>query len=296
MRPTASTRSDLEEFGPYAALRHDFRVMSNIPETGTVLPRLMRPFAGARPTDGRPGVTYELLVGTPAGVPYELFRDGASIQRVASAGSMLDWLIADVGSRALMGADEVVAVHAGVVSRLGQGLLLPAPPDHGKTTTVLGLAATGWDVLSDEAALIVPGSGLVESFPRPFMASEESLALLPHVRAGLPPEYEVFRKERFHLTVEDIPGARWGTPCAVRFVVAPEYRRGGRTKLLPMSRAEALTLLMDQCFNVGAFGARAVEVLADVLRGADCYRLAIADLPSAIAAIEGLVHATDIAV
>ena len=46
-------------------------------------------------------------------------------------------------------------IHAGVVSRDGQGIILVADARHGKTTLVLELVRRGFQFLSDEMADLV---------------------------------------------------------------------------------------------------------------------------------------------
>jgi hypothetical protein len=58
-----------------------------------------------------------------------------------------------------------------------------------------------------------------------------------------------------------------------------------------MSRAEALLLLAENSFNFKRFGSAGLGVLRGVVSGADCYRLRIADLESAVRAISDLVRA-----
>jgi hypothetical protein len=67
------------------------------------------------------------------------------------------------------------AVHAGSVSRNGAALVLAGPGGVGKTTLTLALAARGFEVLSDELAIIDPGARAVLPYRRNV-----------HVRPGTP--------------------------------------------------------------------------------------------------------------
>jgi hypothetical protein len=74
-----------------------------------------------------------------------------------------------------------ILIHAGVVARDGQGVLLVADSFHGKTTLVLALVRCGHRFLSDETAALGRADGCVHPFPR-------SLSLRPGTleRAGYP--------------------------------------------------------------------------------------------------------------
>ena len=57
-------------------------------------------------------------------------------------------------------------IHAGVVSRNDQGIILVADARHGKTTLVLELIRRGFSFLSDEMAAMGRTDHLVHPFPR----------------------------------------------------------------------------------------------------------------------------------
>jgi hypothetical protein len=176
------------------------------------------------------------------------------------------------------------------VSLDGVGIALPAPPDHGKSTLVAGLVRAGFAFLSDEAAAIDPSDGKVHPFPRPVMLSDASLATLP-VSTGVPSaSATVSTPQGRRLGLDDLRPDALGVPVPVGLVVAPTYRPRCVTELEPWSRADALELLVEQSFNLEAFGAAGVQLLGDVIRGADCYRLNVGDLAAAVVAMRSLMR------
>jgi hypothetical protein len=281
-RPSADGRT--LERASFAALGSHFEVATDIAGLGEVVDRLFGPWAAGGPSGGP---AYELLARGADGVP-ELLCDGVSIQRGNGPGSMLTWVIADVGSRALTEARGHITVHAGVVARDGVAVMLPAPPDHGKTTTTIGLVEAGFAFLSDESAPIGLDDGLVHPFLRPLMLAPDAMALFPRLRASLPGWADKIRNLNYLIPASDLrPGSR-GEPCPVGFVVAPRFERGSATSLEPVPRAEMLTLLLEQTFNLRSLGTVAVERLAGTLRDAECYLLTIGDLADAVEVIDGL--------
>jgi hypothetical protein len=275
----------------YRTLSYRFRVRSNLPRAARLLDRLLAPFR-ARDAAGGNGVPTYSLVGTGEGrFPYALYLDDDCIQQVEYPASMVDYVLAHSTTRAIELAAGFVAVHAGAATWNGRGILLPAPPDSGKTTLVAGLVRAGFGYLSDETGLVDPEDGLLHPFPRPLAMDDGSIGALPGLRQKLPPDHQQYMRFRYHIPPSDLRSGALGRPCPVRYVVAPRYQGGGKTLLEPISRAAGLTTLVDNSFNFPRFGRRGLTALGDVVRGAECYRLQIGDLPSAVQVVRDLVGA-----
>jgi len=282
--------SDLTFDARFRALSYDFRVCSNIPGARQVLSRLLGSFRSR--SNGRGAwPTYALMDrGEGSERRYVLHLDESTVHEVVSAGSMLDWLVADVSRRAIDTTDRFLTVHAGAVSMHGVAAVLPAPPDHGKTTLTAGLTRAGFSFLSDEVAAIDCETGLVHPFPRPVLIDPPSMDVLSGLSEQLPPLYETFRLRRYHVAPDDLRSGALGEACPIGFVVAPTYRDGADTRLEPMTRAETLMVLAENSFNLDRFGGRGFDVLARVAGGCRGYRLAIGDLTSAIGAVSDLLR------
>lgn len=276
----------------YQALSYEFRVWSDLPSAGETLGRLLAPFAHGQV--GAKAATYTLRSDDrfeDGSTAYELRLDGSHIQRVPSAGSMVDWLIAHFSRRAVQTCHEYLAVHGAVASKGGEAVLMCAPPDAGKTTLVAGLTLAGFSFLTDEVALIDPATGWVHPFPRPLMIDPASMDVLVGLRATLPVAYESFRNIRHHVAPDDLRPDALGEPCAIRHIVLPAYRpQGGPTTIVPLGRADAMEVLARQAFNFDLVGRRGFDILAAVVRAADCYTLSITDLDEAIGSVTALFH------
>lgn len=79
-------------------------------------------------------------------------------------------------------------IHAGVVSRNDQGIILVADARHGKTTLVLELIRRGFSFLSDEMAAMGRTDHLVHPFPRSLRVRPGTLELVgfPDAAEGAP--------------------------------------------------------------------------------------------------------------
>jgi hypothetical protein len=278
--------SGIEAFDAcYRAMSYEFRVQSTLPGPSAILDRLFASFR-IRRSNGVP--TYRLSQLAGERPRYALYIDGEQVLEADRVGSAIDLLISETTMSAIKAASDYVMVHAGAVSWKGRGILLPAPEDSGKSTLTAGLTMDGYSFYTDEAAPIDFKDGRLHPFPRPIALEPEGLDVVKGLRERLPREYHDHYHYRYHVTPEDLGGAT-GRTCDIGFVVAPSYRSGAETELVPMSRPEALMTLATNSFNLDRAGGAVLEVLKGVVEEADCYRLFIGDLDVAIQKVERLV-------
>ncbi|HUU82738.1 MAG TPA: hypothetical protein VM243_04460 [Phycisphaerae bacterium] len=187
--------------------------------------------------------------------------------------------------------EEYVQLHSAAMEVDGRGLLLPGDPGSGKSTLAAGLLARGWSYLCDEFALIDPTTRNVQSFPRALCVKEPSFPVVDAL--GLPlhrkTPYQKPTKGRvaFLNPLDARPDAA-GRPSPVRWVVFPRYVEGATPTLKTIPRSQAAFDLARQCFNFQVHQAGAVAVLADLIRGADCYQLTCGDIHSTCDLMESL--------
>ena len=80
-----------------------------------------------------------------------------------------------------------------------------------------------------------------------------------------------------------------GKPSPVRWVVFPKYVPDAPPALQRMTRSDGAYELARQCFNARVFEARAVHILNNVIRGAECYRLRSGEISATCQLLEKLV-------
>jgi hypothetical protein len=211
--------------------------------------------------------------------------DDAHSIRAVDAGSAIDHLIAEITTRALQSDHEYVAVHAGVVSRNGAGVLIPGPPGSGKSTLTSALVRGGFGFLSDEVALLEPGSSLMHPFPRPTALAPASMDLL-----GLQPDpiSDGFRHFECLFIPDELRPGSAGGPTEVDLVLIPELAPNRPASVEVLDRAEALHVIVEQCFDIGRLGGSAVGALGDLVKDAHCFRLQVGDLRSAVDLVKDL--------
>ncbi len=216
---------------------------------------------------------------------------------------ILDSIVARVRSHIL--------IHAGVVSRDGQGLVFPAYSGHGKTTLILELVRRGLRFLSDEIAAFDRSQGVLVPFPRSLRVRPGTLALCGYSSLATP---MVTWRGKLVVDVESLQPNSLGQPCPGTYLIILANPVGGQKalgsserelatavselpfvpdfqsvpKLVPISGTEA-TMELIRGFRGGPrsallqedYGGRATRLfveLAEIVRTMRCYRLYVGRL------------------
>ncbi len=107
-------------------------------------------------------------------------------------------------------------VHAGAVSRRGQGIIITADTRHGKTTLVLELIRRGFKFLSDEMAALGRADHLVHPFPRSLWIRRGALEM-----AGFPglASRAIEWMDKLLLDIEEIKPGSLGEAAPIRHII-----------------------------------------------------------------------------
>jgi hypothetical protein len=268
----------------YRALAYPFRIVAPR-QLSAFFRRFLAPFEVTTTQDG---ALYELRHEPGTEKAWAVYLDGGSLSRGRTPSLILEHTLWDVSTKAIGSEHGCLAVHAAAASWRGAGIVMPAPPESGKSTLVAGLTRAGGSYLSDEAALIEPGTQLLHPFPRSLWLARPSFeAVFP----GEPFPTRWTTGREFHVRPADLRPRAIGRPCPVGLVIAPRFVRGGPTSLEPIPRAEALTTLARNAFHLDRFAGSGIELLGRVVEGATCFRLTYGDLTSAVAAVLGAADA-----
>lgn len=276
----------IERTGTYRALDHVFAVeVRDIPGTAAHLDGLLAPLAH----DGRPRTTYvvEYDAGASDGRAYTVHVDADSIDRTLGLSHALALVFWHVNQEAVRRSTQrYVLVHAAAAERDGVAVVLPAPMESGKTTTVAGLLLTGYRYYTDEAVALRRDDGWIEPFPKPLSIDEGSWETLRR----LEPREAQQVLHQWLVPVTRIPGSGVAAPLPPRLIVAPSYRAGSKTELTAVSRTTMLAELMASTFHVAPSAGRQLEVLRRAVAGSDCFHLKVGSLDAAVRLIDALVE------
>jgi hypothetical protein len=218
----------------------------------------------------------------------DVVLDGRVVFRAPMAEHLVGTLVRAVNAEAVERC-EPVALHAGGVEREGLGLVFPGRMEAGKTTLVAGLVRAGMGYLTDEAVAIDPETLLIRPYPKPLSLDPGSWGLFPELEPNAPLASDAYKRDQWHVPSAAIRPGALGRSCPVGLVVFPRYAPGETTALEPLRRAEALLELAKHTFHFKDHSRVALDLLADVIRPAACYRLTIGDLDGAVALLSSLV-------
>ncbi|MBV9169303.1 MAG: hypothetical protein JOZ81_04385 [Chloroflexi bacterium] len=219
---------------------------------------------------------------SPSG--YQLLRDGIPLDDIRPPQALLAALDTAITAAAVMALDRhYILVHAGAVAYADQGVLLPAPAGHGKSTLVAGLLAAGFQYLSDEVAVFDPHTHHLLPFAKSLAIKHGGAAALAELYPGLAsgvPRLHDGREEVWYLPP---PTRAWPAgPVPLRYVIQPEYAPATPTRLVSMRRTDGLAGVVQQACRLPAHGAAGFGSLVAAVRETECYALTVGELGSAI--------------
>ena len=279
---------DEEAFdGSYRVLGYGFRIRTELASVARALDRALTQF---RAPAGSGEATYSVGRRPPKGV--YVAHGSSTFAETEEPAVAVDYVLWHINAEVIRRTDEFLMIHAGAVAWKGGALLMPARMNRGKTTLTAGLIRAGFTYLTDEAALIEPATGMVHPYPKALTLESgalEALRIDPPVLARGRGEPSTFRH---HFLPGDLRrGAVAGSPQPVGYVIAPVYAPREPTSVVPISRAEAVHILAQRAFNLDLLGARGLSALVLALRSAQCYRMRVGDLDSAVGAVREVVRA-----
>jgi HprK-related kinase A len=188
-------------------------------------------------------------------------------------------------------ADQFLNIHAAVVAREDQALLLPGQPGAGKSTLCAALANRGWRLLSDELALIRPGDGQVLPIVRPLSLKNQSIELIRGFapEAVLGPETDNTAKGRIALVRpprDSVLQAK--VPARPAWIVFPRYVPSAPAELVPASKTRSFFRLAGNSFNYQILGEIAFRETCKLVDACACYDFTYSDLDKAVAVLDRL--------
>lgn len=193
-------------------------------------------------------------------------------------------------------AHHLVMCHSAVLAWEDLAVMLPAPPGSGKSTLCAALALSGWRLLSDELALIEPGSLMLQPFVRPVSLKNASIELIARrfpQAVFTPSVADTIKGTVAHMRPPSESVVQAGRSARPRWLIFPRYESGVELRLTPMPKAEALAELASNAFNFSALGIKGFSTLARVVDSIDCYRLHYSSLDQALAQFSRLAETAE---
>ncbi len=225
-----------------------------------------------------------------------LWRDGVAAGSCARLDELAPVAKAVVWTAVLRRQAFLLHVHAGVVGGPAGCVLLPAAAGSGKSTLTTGLVHAGFDLFSDEVALLAPDL-TVTPFPTSICVKDSGIETIarmyPRVR-DLPIHRRGDGKRAAYLPPP--PGAvpPDGHHRAVCGLVFPRFRAGAAMRSRVVPPAEALARFLGQCLNVGpALDHVIVERLVRWIEPMPCAAIEYGSLEPACAMVGAMLRGDD---
>lgn len=179
-------------------------------------------------------------------------------------------------------------LHAAVVARGADALVLPAPSGSGKSTLAAGLMASGWRLLADEFAVIDMDSTRVHPCLKAISLKDGAI---PVMRERLPGEVlgDVYATQRGNVTLLRPSAASVEAidrSARVKWVVSPRFAPGSALTVTRVPRSQTFVTMAGNAFNYDVLERRGFHALADLIAGAPGYELTHGDLDAAVAAVD----------
>jgi HprK-related kinase A len=276
--------------GPYT-----YSLTSNLPLIATGFQTLYRDFPLAEPgqfADFQVAMNCSSLVSRLRGEADFLFDhqrpfDSIPISQVYAFMEWgMNWCVS-------LHANEYLKLHAAAVARNGRAIILPGVPGAGKSTLCAALGLTGWRVLSDEHALVMPGTAEVMPLCRPVSLKNQSIEVIRSFDPGAifgPVSQDTHKGTVAHMKADLVPDSHDTEPTTALIMLFPRYSQDETQRLSPRRRTESFILAAYHSFNYSLMGEKGFQTMKTLIDSVECYDLVYHDLDWALHAI-GDLHA-----
>ncbi len=190
----------------------------------------------------------------------------------------MNWCIASHAHHYLM-------LHAAVLERNGQALIMPGDPGAGKSTLTAALMLDGWRLLSDEIALIDRDDGLLYGLARPVSLKNASIDIIrAHSTDAVLGEAarDTHKGTVAHLRPTAASLELIAIPARARWIVFPRWKADADARLTPHSKAAAFLHLASHAFNYSLLGALGFQRAAALMDACDCWDFEYSQLADAL--------------
>jgi hypothetical protein len=180
--------------------------------------------------------------------------------------------MADIWRSFATASRDFLLLHAGAVALDGGVVLMPAAPDNGKSSLALSLVLSGAGFLSDEFGALDPVTGRAYAVPRPLAFDPDFLENFPDLEGRLADKEMPIPLGKRFVRPEDVDAHVLG-PTPIRWIVFPTNSFGGRPRLTPIPKAQAVEQMVRYSFNIAYYGERGVILLSRIAEEAEAFLL-----------------------
>ncbi len=174
-----------------------------------------------------------------------------------------------------------VIIHSAVLAKGDKAILFPAPPGSGKSTLTAFLAHNGWRLLSDEMALIIPNTKIVQPFVRPICLKNQSI----DIAKSLFPEgkfsdiaLDTHKGDVIHLSPPKLSWDSYKKNAELVGIVFPNFRVNQELQIYQLDKTQAFMQLVENAFNYSVLRSTAFQTLTNIIEGVQTFEIFHSDL------------------
>jgi len=189
--------------------------------------------------------------------------------------------------------NEYLKLHAAVVAKNGAGIVMPGIPGAGKSTLCAALGLRGWRVLSDEHALVPPGTTDLVPLPRPVSLKNESIDVIKTFSNDAtfgPLCHETHKGTVAHVKADKHADSHSCEPVPARIMLFPRYSADEPQQLSARRRADSFVVAAYHSFNYSVLGESGFYAMKKLIDNVECFDLVYNDLDWAIEQLDGLLQ------
>jgi len=180
---------------------------------------------------------------------------------------------------------QYLKIHAAVLAKDGKAIIMPGEPGAGKSTLSAALMCDGWQLVSDELAMLEPETGELLPLNRPISLKNNSIELISALNDGLvfgPVSDDTHKGTVVHLQ-GNYNSAKPTESVLPAWLVFPQYTPGAEPDLRSYSKALSFVEAAESAFNYSLLGKQGFFILRDMIERMDCYAYKYSTLDKAVA-------------